>query len=118
MPGQANSATEAVNKLSEWNRARTRATTMQVSIPDSSLLLKGLDSLADPTLRKYPQVAFRCNGARNMWHLDHRPSLGVREYSKVLQSEFEMLSVSGVEELRIRVANQRLQKPVKLPKLH
>ena len=98
-PGKATTASEAVNKLRAWNRALARASVMGISIPDSSIMLRGLDMLAEALLHKHVQMAFRCNAARNTLHLDHRPSLDtVREYAKVLQSELEMIAVSGADE--------------------
>ena len=98
-PGKATTASEAVNKLRAWNRALARASVMGISIPDSSIMLRGLDMLAEALLHKHVQMAFRCNAARNTLHLDHRPSLDtVREYGKVLQSELEMIAVSGADE--------------------
>ena len=95
-PGTTNVPSEAVQKLRSWGRALSRATSMQVSVPDASLMLRGLDLLADPLLRKHPHVSFRCSQARNMLQLDHRPSLqSVKEFVKVLQAEFDMLSLSG-----------------------
>ena len=64
-PGKAVSASEGVAKLRAWHRALARAVTMQVSIPDSSILLRGLDSASEGLLQKFPQTAFRCSTVRN-----------------------------------------------------
>ena len=53
-PGVTNSAMEAVQKLRGWGRALNRAVSMQISIPDASLMLRGIDQLADPLLKKHP----------------------------------------------------------------
>ena len=95
-PGTTTSAGEAVQKLRSWGRALNRAVSMQVSVPDASLMLRGLDLLADPILRKNPHISFRCSQARTTLQLDHRPTLpNIREFVKVVQSEFEMLSLSA-----------------------
>ena len=97
-PGKASSSMEGVTKLRNWFRALARGMTMGVSIPDSSIMLRGLDVLSEGILAKNPQVGFRCSTARNELHLDHQPTLAnVREYAKILQSEFEMLAVSGAD---------------------
>ena len=62
-PGTSPSPAEAVQKLRSWGRALGRAMAMQISIPDSSLMLRGLDLLADPILKKHPHVSFRCSQA-------------------------------------------------------
>ena len=95
-PGTAGTAVEAVQKLRAWGRALSRAVNMQISIPDASLILRGLDVLAEPLLKKHQQVSFRCSQARNALQLDHRPTLqSIKEFVKILQSEFDMLSVSS-----------------------
>ena len=82
-PGTTTSPAEAVQKLRSWGRALGRAMAMQISIPDSSLMLRGLDLLADPILKKHPHVSFRCSQARNALQLDHTPTLhGVKEFGK------------------------------------
>ncbi|CAE7316806.1 unnamed protein product [Symbiodinium sp. KB8] len=44
-------------------------------------------------------VAFRISTARNQLHLDHRPNMStVVEFMRVLQSEWEQVAVSGVDE--------------------
>ena len=95
-PGTTTQAAEAVQNLRGWGRALNRAMSMQVSIPDASLMLRGLDLLADPLLKKHPHVSFRCSQARTSLQLDHRPSLhSVREFVKVVQAEFDMLSLAS-----------------------
>ncbi|CAE7242309.1 RE1 [Symbiodinium natans] len=100
-PGGAKGSSDAVARLRQWQRALNRAESMGVSIPDASIMLRGLDVLSEPVLRKHVQVSFRCSGARTVLQLDHRPTLvSLKEFVKVLLSEFEMLSVSGEEEQR------------------
>eukprot|EP00439_Symbiodinium_sp_Y106_P072032 s1371_g13.t1 len=73
---------------------------MGVMVPDPALILRGVDSLVDPLSRKASnaQVAFRLSVARNQLEIDHRPSMAsVIEYMRVLQSEWEQVSVSGQE---------------------
>ena len=67
---------------------------MQVSIPDASLMLRGVDNVSDQILKRHSHVNFRCNQARNT--LQHYPTLeAVKEYAKILQSEFDMIAISG-----------------------
>ncbi|CAE7201986.1 putative transposon protein [Symbiodinium microadriaticum] len=99
--GVARSASEAVQALRSWNRTYARARTMGVSVPDPALVLRGLDALTEGLLRKavHAQVSFRVSTARNHLRLDHNPTMGsVMEFLKVLQSEWEQVSVSGQEE--------------------
>ncbi|OLQ04441.1 hypothetical protein AK812_SmicGene12479 [Symbiodinium microadriaticum] len=99
--GIARNASEAVQALRSWNRTYARARTMGVSVPDPALVLRGLDALTEGLLRKavHAQVSFRVSTARNHLRLDHNPTMGsVMEFLKILQSEWEQVSVSGQEE--------------------
>ena len=95
-PGPSNAASEACSRLRAWHRALARAATMQVAIPDCSILLKGLDAVVSAILKRHPHVSFRCSSARHTLQLDHQPTLEkVKDYSKILLSECDMLAVSG-----------------------
>ena len=98
--GHAKTASDVVNALRAWSRCHARAVSMGVMVPDPALILRGVDSLVDPLSRKASnaQVAFRLSVARNQLEIDHRPSMAsVIEYMRVLQSEWEQVSVSGQE---------------------
>ena len=95
-PGPSIAASEACSRLRAWHRALARAATMQVAIPDCSILLKGLDGVVSGILKRHPHVSFRCSSARHTLQLDHQPTLEkVKDYSKILLSECDMLAVSG-----------------------
>ena len=95
-PGTSNTAADAVAKLRAWGRALNRAASMGISIPDASLMLRGVDNLSEQILRRHVHVNFRINQARNYLQLDHYPTLqAVKEYTKIVQSEFDMLAISG-----------------------
>ncbi|CAE7635935.1 RE1 [Symbiodinium sp. CCMP2592] len=98
--GHAKSASDVVNALRAWSRCHARAVSMGVMVPDPALILRGVDSLVDSLSRKAAnaQVAFRLSVARNQLQIDHHPSMvSVIEYMRVLQSEWEQVSVSGQE---------------------
>ena len=98
--GSAKSAADIVSALRAWSRCHARAVSMGVMIPDPALILRGVDALVDPLSRKASnaQVAFRLSTARNQLEIDHRPNMtSVIEYMRVLQSEWEQVSVSGLE---------------------
>ncbi|CAE7401736.1 unnamed protein product, partial [Symbiodinium microadriaticum] len=74
--GTAKGAADIVAALRTWSRGYARAANMGVNIPDPALL----------------------SSARNRLEIDHRPSMAtVIEYMRVLQSEWEQISVSGQE---------------------
>ena len=98
--GSAKSAADIVSALRAWSRCHARAVSMGAMIPDPALILRGVDALVDPLSRKASnaQVAFRLSTARNQLEIDHRPNMtSVIEYMRVLQSEWEQVSVSGLE---------------------
>ena len=99
--GIAKNSADAVHALRAWTRSYARARTMGVVVPDPALVLKGVDSMTEALLKKpqHSQVAFRISTARNQLHLDHRPNMStVVEFMRVLQSEWEQVAVSGVDE--------------------
>ncbi|CAE7877489.1 unnamed protein product, partial [Symbiodinium microadriaticum] len=74
--GTAKGAADIVAALRTWSRGYARAANMGVNIPAPALL----------------------SSARNRLEIDHRPSMAtVIEYMRVLQSEWEQISVSGQE---------------------
>ncbi|CAE7301798.1 RE1 [Symbiodinium sp. KB8] len=112
-PGVASNASDVVSKLRAWNRSLVRAQSMGVSIPDASIMVRGLDVMVEKLLQKHAHINFRCLGARTVLQLDHRPCLAaVQEYAKVLQSEFEMLAVSGVDDSNKKPKLNALQNDV------
>ena len=98
-PGVGQTPKEVLEKLRLWMRHLNRAVSMQVAIPDSSILLKGLDGLCNSQLQKHSQTDFRMSVVRTRLALDHAPNQGaVSEYAKALQSEFSMLVLAGSDD--------------------
>ena len=98
-PGAGSSAKDVLDRLRVWSRHLARAISMQISVPDASLLLKGVDSLCSSQLAKHEQVNFRMSVVRTKLSLDHAPSQdSVREYVTALHSEFAMLALADVGE--------------------
>ena len=65
---------EVITALRKWRRTLTRATEMNVSPPDSSLLLKGIELIVSNAVKKHPEVSFRLALARNDLQLQNRPT--------------------------------------------
>ena len=109
-PGNGANPRDLVDKLRAWSRHVVRATSMGVTIPDPSILMKGLDSLSHNLLGRYPQVNFRMSVVRTRLAIDHSPTeANVKEYAEALQSEFSMLAISAPED--------QSQKPPRVAKL-
>ena len=84
----AGSGQEAVVTLQAWFRHVARARTMQVQLPDESILLAALG--------QHAHVAFRLNLSRHQLKLDYKAELEtVEEYARSLLAEFEVLALSS-----------------------
>ena len=100
----AGSGQEAVLILQAWFRHIARARTMQVQLPDGSILLAALDNLSKGILAQHAHVAFRLNLLRHQLKLEYRAELEtVEEYARSLLAEFEVLALcSEPKKPRIR----------------
>ena len=70
-PGVASSPSDANLKLRRWSRWASRGRQLGISMPDPSLLLKGIDSLMAGVLKSYTQASFRLSFVRVQSSLDH-----------------------------------------------
>ena len=59
-----------VAMLRKWQQHFQRVRELQASLPDSSLLLKGVDAATGSILHQHPLLAFRVNAFRNRVSLD------------------------------------------------
>ncbi|CAE7334558.1 TY2B-C, partial [Symbiodinium sp. CCMP2456] len=65
---------DTISSLRKWRRNLTRALEMSVSPPDASVLLKGVELIAGPAVRRHHDMSFRLSLARNELQLQHRPT--------------------------------------------
>ncbi|CAE7845175.1 GIP, partial [Symbiodinium necroappetens] len=63
-PGTATSPMELVESLRRWARWLKRAQDLGLQVPDSSILLRGIDQASKGQLEKQGEVAFRANMLR------------------------------------------------------
>ncbi|CAE7944777.1 unnamed protein product, partial [Symbiodinium sp. KB8] len=76
-----------------------RLTQLQAAEPDTTLLVKGLDTLTQKALAKHPSSLFRLATFRERLGIDYAPtSEAVSELCHMLQAEVEHLSHSGADE--------------------
>ena len=114
----ASHAGDAVLVLQAWFRHVARARTMQVQLPDGSLLLAALDTMAKPLLADNSQLAFRVSLNRHQLRLDYRAELELVEaYARNLMAEFELLSLasdspSSPKKPRVKKAKEKASAPV------
>ena len=91
-------ASAAAAVLQKWFRHLERARSMGISVPDSSLLLDGVDKCMKTILQAHPNLQFRIHSVRMHLQLDTSPTLeSVEEYTRALLAEMELLVVSAPE---------------------
>ena len=91
-------ASAAAAVLQKWFRHLERARSMGISVPDSSLLLDGVDKCMKTILQAHPNLQFRVHSVRMHLQLDTSPTLeSVEEYTRALLAEMELLVVSAPE---------------------
>ena len=89
-PDVAKSLTGAVGMLRRWQQHFSRVRELQAALPDSSLLLRGIDSATSNLLSNNPALGFKVNAFRNKVSLDYNPTiLTVLQLVRLLQAEFE-----------------------------
>ena len=88
-------AVSAVTVLQKWFRHLERARSMEISVPDSSLLLDAVDKCMKALLQANPSLQFRIHSVRMQLQLDTSPTLeSVEEYTRNLLAEMELMVVS------------------------
>ena len=94
-PEPSRTLASAVSMLRKWQQHFSRVRELQASLPDSSLLLRGIDAATSSLLGQHPALAFRVNAFRNKVSLDYNPSITtVIQLVRLLQAEFEAASLS------------------------
>ena len=80
----------AVEMLRKWQQNYHRVKELQAALPDSSLLLRGVDAATSQLLTQNPLLGFRVNSFRSRASLDYNPTvLTVLQLVRLLQAEFE-----------------------------
>ncbi|OLP94495.1 hypothetical protein AK812_SmicGene23478 [Symbiodinium microadriaticum] len=91
-PESSSDVNVALKHLKRWARWYRRAEDLQVSLPDSTLLLAGLDLLTSKALSKFPETQFRLSSFRYSQNIDMVPtSEKVCALAEMLQAELEVL---------------------------
>ena len=94
-PESAKTLGGAVTALRKWQQHFYRVRELQAALPDSSLLLKGVDAATSSLLVQNPLLAFRVNTFRSRVSLDYNPTVSsVLQLVRLLQAEFESASLS------------------------
>ena len=111
-PEAPKSLSAGVSVLRRWQQHFSRVRELQAALPDSSLLLRGIDNATAGLLGQYPALSFRVNSFRNKVALDYNPSITtVLQLVRLLQAEFEAASLSmeaGGIDKKARLAGMQL----------
>ena len=73
-PREETSIQSAVQSLRRWIRWRRRAADVQVSMPDPTVLMKGLSKMTKRVMSQHPELAFRVSLARSTLQVDSIPT--------------------------------------------
>ena len=94
-PKTAATLPEATKLLRQWAQWRVRLRQLHAAEPDSTLLVKGLDSLTSKVLARHPSSLFRLATFRERLGVDYQPSSDtITELCRMLQAEIEHLTHS------------------------
>ena len=112
-PEQVKSFSGGVTMLRKWQQQFYRVKELHATLPDPSLLLRGVDTATGTLLSQNPLLGFRVNAFRNRISLDYNPSvMGVLQLVRLLQAEFESASLSadaGTVDKRARLAGAQAE---------
>ena len=106
-PNPCKSFSEAVKGLRTWQQCLNRAGEIHATLPDSSLLLRGIDGATAALMSAHPMIGFRVNAFRHQLAIDHNPSVtSVIQLVQLIQAECEAASITadGSADKRARTA--------------
>ena len=91
-PQEAQSIASAVSQVRKWIRWKRRATELGVSMPDSTILVKGLSKLLKKVIGGNQDLSFRLSLARNALLIDTIPTQeSVSQYTEHVLAELEQM---------------------------
>ncbi|CAE7665157.1 HCF244, partial [Symbiodinium sp. CCMP2456] len=72
--GAGDNVVDVITALRKWKRHLSRSQEMHLSVPDASILLRGLDTICASCVQKHSEMSFRLSLARNELQLQSRPT--------------------------------------------
>ena len=91
-PAEAQSISGGITTLRKWLRWRRRASEVGVSLPDATILVRGLSKMTKKLVQTYPDLSFRLSLMRNSLMVDTIPTQEtVARYSEHLLAELEQM---------------------------
>ncbi|CAE7938539.1 TY1B-JR1 [Symbiodinium necroappetens] len=84
------SVVDTVTALRRWRRLLQRAEEMHVAVPDPSVLLKAIETMAARAIDANPELKFRLSLSKSQLHLQYRPTLeNVLRYYNHVSAELQ-----------------------------
>ena len=94
-PPVCRSFAEGIRGLRTWQQGLQRAGEIQATLPDASLLLKGVDGATAGLLAAHPMIGFRVNAFRHQLAIDYNPTVAsVVQLVRLIQAECEAGSIT------------------------
>ena len=88
---------ECIAALRKWRRYLERAEAMQVSVPDPSILLAGVELMVKRVMASHPEVKFRIDLMKNELQLQGRPTQeGVLRLHTHILAELQMIAPTSL----------------------
>ena len=95
-PDPCRSFAEAIKGLRRWQQGLQRAGEIHATLPDASLLLRGLDGATSALLTAHPMIGFRVNAFRHQLAIDYNPTVAnVVQLVRLIQAECEAASITS-----------------------
>ncbi|CAK9113587.1 unnamed protein product [Durusdinium trenchii] len=92
-PQEASTVGAAIGTLRRWLRWKRRAEEMGVSVPDPTILARGLTRLVRKLLGAHPELQFKLQLARSALSVDSIPTYdGIAKYAEHLMAELEQVN--------------------------
>ena len=94
-PEVCKSFSECIKVLRRWNQSLQRASEIHATLPDPSLLLRGVDAATGGLLASNQMVGFRVNSFRHRLGIDYNPTVAsVLQLVKLIQAEAEASAIA------------------------
>ena len=108
-PDPCRSFSDAIKGLRRWQQGLQRAGEIHATLPDASLLLRGLDGATSSLLTAHPMIGFRVNAFRHQLAIDYNPTVAnVVQLVRLIQAECEAASITSEGSVDKRARNAAL----------
>ena len=115
-PESCKSFGDAIKCLRKWQQGLQRAGEIHATLPDASLLLRGIDGSTSALLSSHPMIGFRVNAFRHQLAIDYNPTVtSVVQLVRLIQAECEAASITTEGSVDKRARTAALSTPKEAP---